>query len=84
MQLLQILWFRNRAGEVVDEDGGGAIGLQQGPQEPLQEGDELLVLLGLAHLGVQERAMLSPGGREEASARTRASREAATETAASH
>ena len=65
MQLLQILWLRNRASEVVDEDGGGAVGLQQGPQEPLQEGDELLVLLGLAHLGVRERAMRSPAGEKK-------------------
>lgn len=55
MQLLQVFRLRNRATEVVNEDSSRAIGLQQRAQEPLQEGDELLVLLGLAHLGEQER-----------------------------
>lgn len=50
VKLLEVLGLRDRTTEVVDEDGGRAIGLQQGPQEPLQEGDELLVLRGLAHL----------------------------------
>lgn len=50
VQLLQVLRLRNRVAEAVDEDGGGAVGLQQRAQEPLQEGNELLVLLGLAHL----------------------------------
>lgn len=50
VQLLQILRLGDWTTEVVDEDGGRAVGLQQGPQEPLQEADELLVLLGLAHL----------------------------------
>lgn len=59
MQLLQVFRLRHRPAEVVNEDGRGAIGLQQRPQEPLQEGDELLVFLGLAHLGVREREVRS-------------------------
>lgn len=47
---LQVLGLRDGPAEVVDEHGGGAVGLQQRAQQPLQEGDELLVLLGLAHL----------------------------------
>lgn len=67
MQLLQVFRLRHRPTEVVNEDGGGAIGLQQRPQEPLQEGDELLVFLGLAHLGVREREGTSGrrGGRND-------------------
>lgn len=62
MQPLQVLGLGDRTAEVVDEDGGGAVGLQQGPEEPLQEGDELLVLLGLAHLGVRGRGTRSQEG----------------------
>lgn len=51
MQLLQEFRLGDRTAEVVNEDGGRAVRLQQRPEEPLQEGDELLVLLGLAHLG---------------------------------
>lgn len=61
MQLLQILGLWNRTTEVVNEDGSRAVGLQQRPKEPLQEGDELLVLLGLAHLGGEGRETQSLG-----------------------
>ena len=61
MQLLQIFRLWNRTTEVVNEDGSRAVGLQQRPKEPLQEGDELLVLLGLAHLGGQGRETQSLG-----------------------
>lgn len=54
VQLLQECRLGNGAAEVVNEDGGRAVGLQQRPEEPLQEGDELLVLPGLAHLGGRE------------------------------
>ena len=62
MQLLQVLRLRDGTTEVVNEDGSRAVSLQQGPKEPLQEGDELLVLLGLAHLGGQERESQSHVG----------------------
>lgn len=63
MQLLQELRLGDGTAEVVNEDGGRAVGLQQGPEEPLQEGDELLVLPGLAHLGEREREAQSWGDR---------------------
>lgn len=50
VQPLQVLRLRDGPAEVVDEHGSGAVGLQQRAQQPLQEGEELLVLLGLAHL----------------------------------
>lgn len=50
VQPVQVLGLRDRAAEGVHEHGHRAVGLQQRAQEPLQEGDELLVLLGLAHL----------------------------------
>ena len=63
MQLLQVFRLGDRTAEVVNEDGGRAVRLQQRPEEPLQEGDELLVLLGLAHLG-GESGRPSCGGTE--------------------
>lgn len=61
MQLLQILRLRNGTAEVVSKDGSRAVGFQQGPEEPLQKGDELLVLLGLAHLRMRWQEMKSRG-----------------------
>lgn len=64
VQLLQEFRLGNRTTEVVNEDGGRAVGLQQRPEEPLKEGDELLVLLGLAHLGGREWGAQSWGDRD--------------------
>lgn len=72
MQLLQILRLWDRAAEVVNEDGSRAVSLQQRPQEVLQECDELLVLLGLAHLGGQRSSHREGTGNEELPQRTNA------------